>query len=109
LIINPRDMQFAHFARMLCADLIRADPSYWQQLIARRAYDLVWHVLSRVEPDALAYQPLANVMCVVPDVDAWPDEGEARFNAWLSTQPDPADVARALVPWRRRTAIHSGD
>lgn len=106
---TPRETQFATFARLLCIDLIRADPSYWQQIIARRAYDLVWHTLACVEPAALAYQPLAHVMRDVPDMSKWPDEGEAQFNAWLSTQPDPAKVERALTPWRRRTALQSGD
>lgn len=107
--LTPRDRQFANFAGLLAAELSRADPSYWPQLAARRAYDLVWHTLAQVDPAALDFQPLAHVMRTIPDMLAWPDEMEAQYGAWLSTRPDPADVEQALTLWRRRAAAPYGD
>lgn len=102
---NPRDIRFTNFANLLIDELLSKkdgvmDTSDWWQdqaraIIARRAYDLVQHVIQRVEPSALAYQPLPSVMRTLPDMESWPDENKATFEAWLTTCPDPAKVEHA--------------
>lgn len=106
---TPRDTQFATFARLLCDELARTDQRTRHEIAARRAYDLVQHTLERVEPSALAYQPLSDVIARIPDMCAWPDESQANIEAWLTTRPDPKDVERAITPWRRRTREMVGD
>lgn len=106
---TPRDTQFQGAAWLLCQDLARAHRDTWQQLIARRLYDVVSHTLACVDPSALAYLPHAHVLATIPDVSRWPDEDKATIEAWLTTRPDPKDVERAITPWRRRTAQTYGD
>jgi hypothetical protein len=105
---TPRDAQFARFAHLLLADLVRADPSFWPTLVARRVYDLLWHTLARLDPALLDSMPLAHVMRTLPDLAAWPDETEAQYRAWLSTRPDPACVEQALTRWRAARRAYGG-
>lgn len=85
---DPRDTQFAGFARLLYDELARnvLATSYtsWSdfeafkqeqsQIIARRAYDLVNHVLSN---EKLQWYPIEEIsMRDIPDLKEWPKESE---------------------------------
>ena len=85
---DPRDTQFAGFAKSLFHELYETDGVYyeitndfwkeeWQEIIARRAYDLACHVLEQVP---LLIQNVPNTLTVeevvryVPDMTKWPEE-----------------------------------
>lgn len=116
----PRDTQFIGFAQLLRAEVVKqlilldVDISLEQQaiidaLIAKRAYDLVWHTLAHIDQSSLPYQPLVSIIPAIPDMTTWPPEDAAIFQAWLTTHPDPAVVEHALTPFRRRIRLQHGD
>lgn len=86
---EPRDTQFVGFACRLLQDLLDQGAyvaiSPWvtggdsfksEQLIARRAYDLVSHVLNNTGPymiDCLSHE---EQIAEIPDMTAWPEEAK---------------------------------
>jgi hypothetical protein len=76
---NPRDTQFAGFAAALGAEIANTDG--WnladvEKLIARRAYDLVDHVVCWIDPlDFMSHEnPLEYIINAMPDLTELPKE-----------------------------------
>lgn len=82
---NPRDTQFAGFAKalyqeiedMTCSFSVLPSADEMKRLeceiYARRAYDLVAHVLSN---EKLQWRPLEDIsVSDIPDLTEWPEEG----------------------------------
>lgn len=86
---SPRDTQFVGFACRLLQELLDqcayvaispwvtgGDSFKSEQLIARRAYDLVSHVLNNTGPymiDCLSHE---EQLAQIPDMTAWPEEAK---------------------------------
>ncbi len=92
---NPRDTQFQGFAKVLWDELVRAngygyidvnedddgiDPTNYRQIIARRAYDLLYHASiainnTQVKQLGMSLHPNA-MMRDIPDLTDLPKEQE---------------------------------
>ncbi len=86
---NPRDTQFHDFAGLLLEEMLEQRKGDWinfnaddteafdeySAIIARRAYDLVEHAISTMNP--IAFQCSKDddeIIHAVPDLSAWPKE-----------------------------------
>ena len=93
--MNPRDTQFQGWAKLLLDELLgdwefgyidvsrRREPqecAEMETIMARRAYDLVEHVIGNIVPDDLLERTdkksIAEVACSIPDMTQWPKEQE---------------------------------
>jgi len=83
---NPRDKQFTGFACRLLQELLNQGAyvaiSEWatgddrarsEQLIARRAYDLVSHTLCNTGPMMIDCYSHEEQIAAIPDLTEWPD------------------------------------
>lgn len=86
---TPRDTQFQNFAKLLLEEVHDPIADSWredtQEVIARRAYDLVAHILKSADPVDLdtsgEYLPpddqeVARRIANMPDMTEWPAESE---------------------------------
>lgn len=73
---NARDTQFAGFAKLLINDLMQAnssdDRAKKEQVIARRAYDLVKHTIRELQYDDDRYSD--DWTQKIPDMTEWKKE-----------------------------------
>ena len=80
---NPRNTQFAGFAKLLMKDLDAVSTTTYANLgkareayelaIARRAYDLAMHVIEHTDPEICGeYDAPESKIRFVPDLTEWP-------------------------------------
>lgn len=88
---NPRDTQFKGFASLILGEMLQASKTYsglidsesstWQeamqQIIARRAYDLIEHTICSENPIAHQCMSEDEIVASIPDLTEWPKEQEA--------------------------------
>ncbi len=88
---DPRDTQFAGFAKLLWDELpiepeddeLSAAYDAWsdacEQIIARRAYDFAYHVVRKViAMECTAEFVIRSELHEVPDLTTWPEEKTGR-------------------------------
>jgi hypothetical protein len=86
---NPRDTQFAGYAKLLLKKLFAGEDIWidtitpdweakWERIIAQGAYDLASHILSHTTEAMVAECELPSCIpeCVesLPDLTAWPEQ-----------------------------------
>jgi hypothetical protein len=99
---EPRDTQFAGFAKLVvdellansCVEVIDSAADLWEQVITRRAYDLVRHTIVSIHPRALQLLDDNEILRTVPDMPEW---------AWPDAPTPPKNDPDAVISYQCAT------